>query len=76
MERIRLVLLALCTASLVAIPTTAHAEDRGRCKDGGWEGLVTTSGALFKNQGDCVSYVSAGGTLVVPCFPGDGSCWV
>lgn len=32
-------------------PTT-----KGQCKDGGWQNY-----GMFKNQGDCVSFVTAGG---------------
>jgi hypothetical protein len=39
------------------VPTTTD-----QCKKGGWQGLTDTSGTLFKNQGDCVSFVVTGGT--------------
>ena len=38
-------------------PTTAD-----QCKHGGWQGLTDTNGTLFKNQGDCVSFVATQGT--------------
>jgi hypothetical protein len=38
-------------------PTTAD-----QCKHGGWQGLTDTNGTLFKNQGDCVSFVATRGT--------------
>jgi len=38
-------------------PTTAD-----QCKHGGWQGLTDTNGTLFKNQGDCVSFVATHGT--------------
>src|SRR5258708_2863588 len=39
------------------VPTSAD-----QCKHGGWQGLTDTKGTLFKNQGDCVSFVATGGT--------------
>jgi hypothetical protein len=38
-------------------PTTAD-----QCKHGGWQGLTDSHGKLFKNQGDCVSFVATNGT--------------
>jgi hypothetical protein len=38
-------------------PTSAN-----QCKHGGWQGLTDTNGTLFKNQGDCVSFVATNGT--------------
>jgi hypothetical protein len=37
-------------------PTSA-----GQCKKGGWQNLTDANGTKFKNQGDCVSYVSTHG---------------
>ena len=34
------------------------------CKNGGYADYTRTDGSGFKNQGDCVSYVARGGTLV------------
>ncbi|HEX8500290.1 MAG TPA: thrombospondin type 3 repeat-containing protein [Pyrinomonadaceae bacterium] len=31
-----------------------------QCKDGGWQTLTRANGTTFKNQGDCVSYMSSG----------------
>jgi hypothetical protein len=39
------------------VPTTTD-----QCKHGGWQGLTDSAGTLFKNQGDCVSFVATGGT--------------
>jgi len=39
------------TVTFVALPT-----DKDQCKDGGWETF-----GVFKNQGDCVSFVATGG---------------
>jgi hypothetical protein len=39
------------------VPTTTD-----QCKKGGWQGLTDSAGTLFKNQGDCVSFVASGGT--------------
>ena len=33
-----------------------------QCKHGGWQGLTDSKGTLFKNQGDCVSFVATQGT--------------
>jgi len=40
-------------AQIVVAPT-----DADQCKDGGWQNF----GGIFKNQGDCVSYVATHGT--------------
>jgi hypothetical protein len=40
-------------------PTPTSAD---QCKKGGWQGLSDTNGTLFKNQGDCVSFVATHGT--------------
>jgi len=37
------------------VPTNAN-----QCKNGGWTLAARTNGTLFKNQGDCVSYVNTG----------------
>jgi hypothetical protein len=42
------------TISLIVGPPTTQAE----CKDGGWS---TFNNPVFKNQGDCVSFVASGG---------------
>jgi hypothetical protein len=39
------------TVTFVALPT-----DEGQCKNGGWQTF-----GVFKNQGDCVSFVATGG---------------
>ena len=39
-------------------PPAVTPTDKAQCKKGGWR----TFGALFKNQGDCVSFVATGGT--------------
>jgi hypothetical protein len=40
------------TVPLTVLPTNAN-----QCKKGGWASF----GGLFKNQGDCVSFVATGG---------------
>ena len=40
-------------------PTPTSAD---QCKHGGWQGLADSNGTLFKNQGDCVSFVATQGT--------------
>src|SRR5262245_7698788 len=32
------------------------------CRHGGWQNLVGANAASFKNQGECISFVSQGGT--------------
>lgn len=32
-----------------------------QCKNGGWQNYTDANGNMFKNQGDCVSYVATGG---------------
>jgi hypothetical protein len=36
------------------------AINKDQCKNGGWQTLFRENGTPFKNQGDCVSYVSNG----------------
>lgn len=40
---------------------TTVATDKGQCDDDGWRSVSDANGTPFKNQGDCVSYVSTGG---------------
>ena len=44
------------SATLTQVPTS-----KSDCKDGGWQTVVDDQGNLFKNQGDCVSYVATAG---------------
>jgi hypothetical protein len=37
------------------------ATTRAECRDGGWQNVADADGNAFKNQGDCVSYVSTEG---------------
>lgn len=41
--------------------TTAIAVTAGQCRNGGWRNLTDDLGNLFKNQGDCVSFVATKG---------------
>lgn len=34
--------------------------DKNQCKNGGWQSLIKPTGHVFKNQGDCVSFVNTG----------------
>ena len=43
--------MGTATVTFVAFPT-----DTGQCKGGGWQTF-----GIFKNQGDCVSFVATGG---------------
>lgn len=36
--------------------------DKNQCKQGGWKDLFRVDGTTFKNQGQCVSYVTTGRT--------------
>jgi choice-of-anchor C domain-containing protein len=45
------------------LPTGAN------CKGGGWETMFDTSGNMFRNQGDCVSYYATGGKNVGSITP-------
>lgn len=40
------------------VPTPASKQ---ACMNGGWQTLGDSGGTMFKNQGDCVSYVATGG---------------
>lgn len=42
------------------VPPKPTPTDKDACKNGGWTSLYTATGATFKNQGQCVSYVAAG----------------
>jgi hypothetical protein len=64
--------LAIMTTSIVifGFGAAASAQDEGSvntppnkdvCMQGGWESYTDDEGTPFENQGDCVSYVAAGG---------------
>jgi hypothetical protein len=62
--------LAIMTTSIVVFGfgATASAQDevnpppnKDACMQGGWESYTDDEGTPFENQGDCVSYVAAGG---------------
>ncbi len=56
--------LALTAALLASAPAGAAGKDAGaRCKKGGWQRLVTTTGDGFLGQDSCVSYAVHGGKL-------------
>ena len=42
------------------VPTNSVPTNKDQCKDGGWQSLVRSNGASFKNQGDCIQYVNTG----------------
>jgi hypothetical protein len=56
--------------TLAALASPVHAQGQGnsaaakQCQHGGWKDLTTLDERAFKNQGDCTSYASRGGTLV------------
>ena len=43
---------------VIAFNNVPTSQDQ--CKNGGWQSLNDATGARFKNQGECVSYVAAG----------------
>ena len=47
----------------VTVTETTPADKAG-CKDGGWIALTDSAAGIFKNQGDCVSFVATGGKNV------------
>jgi hypothetical protein len=62
------VLVALTVSALVVGVSTAAAANAGNaanamlCQKGGWRDLVTSTGAGFASEWDCVSYAAHGGT--------------
>jgi Uri superfamily endonuclease len=46
------------TSIVIKLPV---ATSSGQCKQGGWQFVTDDLGNLFKNQGDCVSYVATKG---------------
>jgi len=61
--RLAAVVVAVLAVFLVAAPA-ASAAPNDACRNGGYANYVDPStGAPFKNQGQCVSYVAGGGTL-------------
>jgi hypothetical protein len=60
------VLVALTVGALVVGVSAAAAADNSAnaklCQKGGWRDLVTSTGAGFASEGDCVSYAAYGGT--------------
>jgi hypothetical protein len=81
MSRSRICVTGLALAALVAAPTASairQVDPKDPCKNGGWMRLVgfrapvpgvphdTGDRVLFRNQGQCVSFVNHGGVLQVP----------
>jgi hypothetical protein len=66
--RLPAVLVALTVGALVVGVSPSAAADAGNaanaklCQKGGWRGLVTSTGADFASERDCVSYAGQGGT--------------
>lgn len=58
-----LVWIGALAFSLAPIGASA-ASQKDACKDRGYQTLVQSDGASFKNQGECVAYAVRGGTLV------------
>ena len=53
---INLALGSLAFATIIPPPGPLPT-DKSECKNGGWQNF----GGVFKNQGDCVSFVATGG---------------
>ena len=51
----------LATPPPPPVPTDPVPTSKDQCNDGGWQHLTDSTGAHFKNQGDCVSYVATDG---------------
>jgi hypothetical protein len=60
------VVIGLAGVASMSLAGSAGASNKGWCKDGGWTGFRDDTGGVFKNQGQCVSYVAQGGKLFVP----------
>lgn len=54
-----------CGAALASVSMTSIAATSVECKDGGWMSMYDSSGALFKNQGDCVSFCATSGATPI-----------
>jgi hypothetical protein len=73
MKRWRFIAAALIGLTLLGNAATATAQPAPpgpgnsaaahACQDGGWQNLVTSTGATFANQDDCVAYAGHGGVL-------------
>jgi hypothetical protein len=48
------------TGTLVGASGCPLVTSKDQCKNGGWQTLTRANGTFFKNQGDCVSYMSNG----------------
>jgi hypothetical protein len=68
-------LLVLCAALALSVGVAAATGGNGNggnsdaakaCQKGGWQNLVGADLTVFKNEGDCVSHVAKGGTLITP----------
>jgi hypothetical protein len=67
--RLRMVLvvcaaLALTVGAATATAGGGNSANAKACQKGGWQSLHPSGGGVFKNEGDCVSYLARGGTLV------------
>ncbi len=54
-----------CGPALDNVSMTAVAATGAQCKDGGWKTMYDENGALFKNQGDCVSFYATSGAVPI-----------
>jgi hypothetical protein len=60
-QGLKSIVLAVALVAMVALASLACGPpplptDKAQCKNGGWQQV-----GVFKNQGDCVSYVETGG---------------
>jgi hypothetical protein len=51
------------TLDEIQLPVSQIPSDKGECKGGGWQTFVNvnTGRPIFRNQGDCVSFLATGG---------------
>ena len=56
--------MAASASAQPSATASGNSSNAKLCQKGGWMQLVTSDGAPFANQGECVSYAARGGTLV------------
>jgi hypothetical protein len=55
---------AITLATVASLAFAASQPEKELCKQGGYSNYMTDTGAPFKDQGQCIAYVSGGGTLI------------
>jgi hypothetical protein len=56
--------LALTVGAATATAGGGNSANAKACQKGGWQSLHPSGSGAFKNEGNCVSYLARGGTLV------------